>query len=159
MQPTPPIKDPYGNPANMAPQSTSSSLIASVSGKRVIAKWGTLTPSFFGSTTLELHQDRVVEYTDGLVASRECHAGIAGIDSAELNSAGNPIFLVLGIATLAIFGLGILFLILYFVFRHRYLVICSNFNVMALALKGDEQQYKNFLFAVMDRANQVQLSR
>ncbi|MGI9518072.1 MAG: hypothetical protein ACR2NP_13545 [Pirellulaceae bacterium] len=51
---------PAGQPAS---QPAIKPPLAAVQGRRTIAKFGTFTPAFFGQTTLELHNDRVVELT------------------------------------------------------------------------------------------------
>lgn len=133
--------------------------LASIDGKRVISKFGTLTPAFFGTTIVELHKDRLIEYTSGPIASRECHFLASDIDSVEIVTTGNPLWLVLGIATIAIFGLGLLFILLYFVFKHRFFVICSGNNVMATGLKGNAEDYRTFMYNVTKVASHYKLKR
>ena len=119
--------------------------LAEIGGKRAIAKFGTLAPAMFGTTVFQIFKDRVVERSTGPIARRTCHLLATDIESAEIITAGNPLYLVLGLATIAMFGLGILFLLLYFLLKHKFLVISSGGTVIALAIKGDEESYHQFL--------------
>lgn len=125
-------------PAQAAASPGAKQPLSIIEGKRAIAKFGTLTPSMFGATTLELHADRVVERSKGIVYARTCHLLATDIESAEVVAAGNPILLTLGILTLPLFGLGLLFIILYFFQKHKFLLIASGGNVAVMAIKGDE---------------------
>jgi len=131
-------------PAVQKGKRTGKSPMASVRGKRAYAKLGGLTPAMFGSTVFELHKDRLVELTKGPILSRDCHVSIAEIDSAEVVRCGNQLYLILGIATLAIYGLGLLFIVLYFMRKHKFLLIHSSANVLALNMRGDEEPFHEF---------------
>ncbi|MGI9518073.1 MAG: hypothetical protein ACR2NP_13550 [Pirellulaceae bacterium] len=73
----------------------------------------------------------------------------AEIDSAEVATCGNPLWLLLGILTLAIFGIGLLF----FVFKYRFLVVYSSSNVVAVAIKGDPVPCRDFMYNVVKLTN------
>jgi hypothetical protein len=133
--------------------------LMSVKGKRAYAKLGGLTPAMFGSTVFEMHKDRVIEITRGPVLARDCHVSIAEVDSAEVVTCGNPLFLVLGFLTLALFGLGLLFFVLYFVLKHKFLVLHSSSNIMAMAIKGDPSQFHEFKSNVIKLTNHYKLNR
>lgn len=131
--------------------------LASVKGKRAYAKLGGLTPAMFGSTVLELHKDRVVELTKGPILSRDCHVSIFEIDSAEIVACGNQLYLVLGLATLPFFGLGLIFILLYFLMKHKFLVIHSSSNVLALNIRGDDTEFHEFKSNAIKLTNHYKL--
>lgn len=121
--------------------------LAQIQGKRAIAKFGALSPAFLGKTTIELHKDRIVEITTGPIAKRNCQVLACEIDSAEIRTAGNPLWLVLGILTLGLFGLGLLFILLYFLAKNRFFLVTSSSNLVAAAIKnkGSEAEYEKFM--------------
>ncbi len=127
--------------------------LAEVEGPRAIAKFGTLAPAFLGSTIIQLHEDRVIEYTTGPIAARECHLLATEIDSVEILTTGNPLWLLLGVLMLPVYGLGLIFLVLFFFIKHRFLAIRSAGNVVAVGLRGDEEPYRKFMFNVSKIAN------
>jgi len=133
--------------------------LATISGKRAYTKLGGLTPSMFGRTTLELHKDRVVEVTKGPIYARDCHVSIAEIDSAEVVTCGNQLYLIAGIVTLGFFGLGLLFLLLYFFMKHKFLVIHSASNALAVVIKGDPEPYHDFKKNAIKLTNHYKLNR
>jgi len=113
----------------------------------------------FGKTTIELHKDRVVELTKGPIYSRDCHVSVAEIDSAEVVTCGNQLYLILGIATLALFGLGVIFLLLFLFVKHKFLVIHSSSNALALSIKGAPEPYHEFKSNVIKITNHYKLNR
>jgi DNA-directed RNA polymerase subunit RPC12/RpoP len=130
--------------------------------------WGAmLVPATFGRTTLRLSPRRVTEDTRRPIIRRYCEFSLTEVDSAELNAQGNPIWLALG--ALAVFmttpiamanrvlggvmlGLAILFVVLYFIVKHRYLIVRSRSNALAIFLRGDDAPYHAFMQAVLGAA-------
>ena len=124
-----------------------------VSGKRVMVSFGgVLTPQLFGSSTFSLESDRLVETSSGIVARQKCQIPIAMISAMAVSTSGNPLFLVFGLLTLPIFGLGLVFLLLYFLLPRHFLVVHSNNYITALNCRGDLQPYREFADAVMRSA-------
>jgi hypothetical protein len=123
-----------------------------VVGKPVSA-WGmAMVPASYGKTTLQLMETRVSERTRRPIIRRDCSLLLTEIDSGEIATHGNPLWIALGAATIAMFGLGIIFIILFFFLKHRFLVIRSHSGQIAVALKGDATQYQHFLDAVLSAA-------
>ena len=120
--------------------------IMEISGKPATSSYGFVTPSFFGRTKLTLTQNRVIEDTKQIVATRKCESILSGIDSVEIAEGGNPLLLVLGFMTIAIYGLGFIFFVLYFFLKHQYIVIRSGSNVQVMAISGSVNMDKARVF-------------
>src|SRR4051812_31813021 len=82
-------------------------ILSAVDGKPANLSFGQIVPSMFGATSLNLLPNRIVERSQWIVAKRECEIPLCDIDSVELTTRGNPALLALGLASLALFGLGI----------------------------------------------------
>lgn len=118
---------------------------ASVTGKRVMVTFGgVLTPQLFGTTTFTLEHDRLVETSTGLVARQKCQIPLAMISAMAVTTQGNPLFLVFGFLTLPLFGLGLVFIVLYFLLPRNFLVVHSNNYITALNCRGDLDRYRSF---------------
>ena len=124
-------------------------MVATVSGKAATASIGTVAPAMFGTTTLQLYETRVVETTKLIIAGRDSELLLSELDSAELTTKGNPLWLLLGILTLWLFGIGLIFIIVYFFAKHRFLIVRSMSNVQIVGIKGDEQPYRDFMAAAL----------
>lgn len=121
-------------------------IITSVTGKPAMASFGQIAPSSWGQTQLHLLSNRVVERSKWVVSSRECEVPLSEIDSVEIATRGNPMLLVLGFCTLALFGLGIVFIVLYFfIMKNRFLVIRSRNNAQIVCIRGDDAPARNFM--------------
>lgn len=125
-----------------------------VKGKPAVAWHGTVTSSAFGTTTLQLFERRVVETTKIIVSSRDSEILLTELVSVDMTTKGNPLLIVLCVLTLWLFGFGLLFLILYFFVKHRFLIIHSKSKVQAVAVRGDETQYQHFMAVVLSAAEQ-----
>jgi len=132
--------------------------LASVQGKPASAALGTVVPSMFGRTTLYLLKDRVVENTKRIVAGRDSELLLSEVDSAEITFKGNPLWIVLGFVTIALYGLGIIFFIIYFFAKHKFLIIHSKSNAQVVCIKGDDSNHREFMKAVLGTAVQVKKS-
>jgi len=129
-------------------------LIAEVSGKPANIKFNTYFPGIFGRTTMQLFPQRVVEATKRLISSRNSEILVSEVDSVEMLTQGNPTWLWLGFLTIALFGLGIIFFVLYVVVKQKLLVVHSKSNIQVLALKlnDDETLYQQFMESVLEAA-------
>jgi hypothetical protein len=128
-------------------------ILATVTGKPASLSLGQIVPSTFGASSLNLLPNRVVERSRYLVAERESEIPLSDIDSVELTTKGNPILLMAGILMLAVFGLGLVLIALYFfVGKHRFLVIRSRNNAQITCVTGDEAPFRAFMQQVMAAA-------
>ncbi len=135
------------------------SVIGEVSGKRVHVMYGGgLVSQLFGSTTFTLYEDRLVEDSKGVVLKDHTQVPIDAITGVNICTHGNPLLLVIGFATLPVFGLGILFLILYFFMCKNFLVVSSEGHIYALQRKGDDAKYNDFAEALMGMAIKARAS-
>lgn len=127
-----------------------------ITGKPAFSNLGVVSPSLFGQTTFQLLETRIVEKTKRVIARRYCEVLLSEVDSAEIVEDGNPVLLVLGFATLAIF-IGIIFIALFFFVKNRYLIIRSGSNVQVLVIKGADGMEKctNFMNEVLKRAEKL----
>ena len=126
--------------------------LASVSGKPAKGSYGMVVPSMFGRTTLFLFKDYIVEQTKRIVAHRDSEILLSEIDSGEIEVKGNPLWIVLGVLTIALFGLGIIFFFVYFLKKHKFLIIRSKSNAQLVCIKGDDSQFREFMKAVLQAA-------
>lgn len=125
--------------------------IEQVSGKRVQVMYGGgLVPQMFGKTTFTLYPDRLVEDTTGVVLKDHTQVPLNAINGVNICTHGNPILLILGFATLWVFGLGLIFLILYYFIRKNFLVVISEGHIYALQRKGADGKYTDFAETLMD---------
>ncbi len=125
----------------------------SVSGKAASSSFGhVLVPSMFGNTTLTLRGDRLIDDTKKIVASHHSEILLSRIDSAEIAVSGNNALLGIGLVTLPMFGVGVLFFLLYLFIKNRFLVIRSGSNAAVLVIKGAEDEFQEFLDAVLTAA-------
>lgn len=126
---------------------------AAVTGKRVMVTFGgVLTPQLFGSTTFTLEHDRLVETSSGLVARQKCQIPLTMISAMAVTTQGNPLFLLFGFLTLPLFGLGLVFIILYFALPRHFLVAHSNNYITALNCRGPLDGYHEFADMVTQAA-------
>jgi hypothetical protein len=130
--------------------------IMELTGKPGVASYGTVVPGFFGRTTLQIQPTRLVEKTQKLIARRHSVVLLTQIDSVDIVEEGNPLWLVLGIFTLTIL-IGFVFIILYFIFKHKYLVVRSGSNVQLVMLNSlNEANAEAFMNAVLKQAESLQ---
>ena len=130
--------------------------IMELTGKPGVASYGTVVPGFFGRTTLQIQPTRIVEKTKKLIASRNCTVLLTQVDSVEIVEEGNPLWLVLGVLTIS-FLVGIIFFVLYFIFKHKYLVVRSGSNVQLVMLNSkNEANAEQFMQTVLKFAENLQ---
>jgi hypothetical protein len=129
--------------------------IMEISGKPAMSSYGFVAPSFFGRTKLTLTENRVIEDTKRIVATRRCESILSEIDSIEIAEDGNPLLLVMGFMTLALYGLGILFFVLYFFLKYQYIIVRSGSNVQVMAISGsiNMDKAKVFMDTVLSAAH------
>jgi hypothetical protein len=136
--------------------STEPQALAMITGRPVTISWGGLiAPSWFGRTTLSIKGNRLTESTRKLVFERHCTLLLSDVESVEICSRGNAALLVLGILTCWIFGIGLIFVFLYFYVREQYLVIYSKNNKVALIMRGDDKPYRQFMESVLDYSEKL----
>ncbi len=130
--------------------------IMELTGKPGVANYGTVVPGFFGRTTLQIQPTRLVEKTQKLIARRHSTVLLTQVDSVDIVEEGNPLLLILGFVTLTFF-VGIIFFILYFIFKHKYLVVRSGSNVQLVMLNSlNEANAEAFMNAVLKQAESLQ---
>jgi hypothetical protein len=130
--------------------------IMELTGKPGVASYGTVVPGFFGRTTLQIQPTRLVEKTQKLIARRHSTVLLTQVDSVDIVEEGNPLWLIFGFATLMFF-VGIIFFILYFIFKHKYLVVRSGSNVQLVMLNSlNEANAEAFMNAVLKQAESLQ---
>ena len=116
---------------------------------------GWLLPSWSGRTTLQIKGSRVVEDTRRMMTQRHRELIIGEVDSAEIAYQGSPTLLVLGILTFPLLGFGLIFILLHFFIRERYLIIRTRSSSVALMIRGDDQPHRQFMRMVLNRAAQT----
>jgi hypothetical protein len=130
--------------------------IMELTGKPGVYSYGVIAPSFWGRTTLQLQPTRLVEKTHKLIFRRHCSVLLSQVDSAEIVEEGNPLWILLGVMTLWIF-VGVLFFVLYFLFKHKYLAVRSGNNVQLVMLDSiNEVNAEQFMNTVLQQAEGLQ---
>jgi hypothetical protein len=130
--------------------------ILELTGKSGNSNYGVVAPSLWGRTKLQLQPTRLVESTQKIIARRNCTVLLTQIDSVEIVEEGNPLWLALGFLTIS-FLVGIIFFVLYFVIKHKYLVIRSGSNFQLVMLdSSNESKAEQFINAVLKRAEELQ---
>jgi hypothetical protein len=135
--------------------------IMEISGKPAISNYGFIAPGFFGRTKLTLSENRVIEDTKRIVASRKCEFILSEVDSVEISEDGNPILLSLGFFTLFFYGIGIIFFVLYFIFKYQYLIIRSGANVQVMSIPNSStmEKAKAFMDKVLATAESAKYAQ
>lgn len=123
--------------------------VASVAGKLATVSFGHVVPTMFGRTEFRLSATQVMQESHrwGLVG--ESRIPIQEIDSVDYGDVRNPLWLVLGLLTLMLYGLGIIFIIVYFVAKRRVMSIRSRANALAMVVAGDSDPHRDFLARVL----------
>jgi hypothetical protein len=130
--------------------------ILELTGKPGNSNYGVIAPSFWGRTKLQLQPTRLVESTQKIIARRNCTVLLTQIDSVEIVEEGNPLWLVLGFLTISIL-IGVIFFVLYFVIKHKYLAIRSGSNFQLVMIDSTNQERaEQFMNAVLKRAEELQ---
>jgi hypothetical protein len=130
--------------------------IMELTGKPGIANYGTVVPGMFGRTTLQIQPTRLVEKTQKLIARRHSTVLLTQVDSVDIVEEGNPLWLILGFVTIT-FLVGFIFFILYFIFKHKYLVVRSGSNIQLVMLNSlNEANAEAFMNAVLKQAESLQ---
>jgi hypothetical protein len=140
--------------------------IMELTGKPGVGSYGAIIPGLFGRTTLRLQPTRIVEQTQKIIARRNCVVLLAQVDSVEIVEAGNPFWSALGFVTLVylvrllgVFAIliSILFFVLYFIFKHKYLVVRSGSNIQLVMLNSQNgANAEQFVQAVLKAAEKLQ---
>ncbi len=130
-----------------------SSSLLEVSGKAATSYYGFLAPTLFGKTTLQLTDSRIIERTRKTIHSRYCEVPLSKVDSVEIAEDGMSWLLVLGFFTLALYGLGLVFFLLYFFVKYKYLIVRSGSNVQVLCIQGGPgmERAREFMAAVLQQ--------
>lgn len=132
-------------------------ILAQFSGGAVNYAYGILNPvGFSRKTTLKLTETRLVETTKKFIATRYCEIRITKIDSAEIVEQGRAWLIALGVLTLPLYGIGLIFLVLYFFLKNKYLLIYSSNNTVAVEIykQKDLSAAGNFIKQLLDRAEE-----
>ncbi len=122
-----------------------------ISGKPATVSYGLVSPAVFGKTSLSLTENRVIESTKRIIASRYCEIILSEVESVEICEGGYPLLLILGFVTLSLMGLGLIFFVLYFLIKCKYLIIRSqgNAQVVCISGTGSMERAREFMIDVL----------
>ena len=111
--------------------------------------------SFIWYSTLRLYEDKIVWDSKRIISWNNVIIPLRKVDSVEVITKWNAVWLFLGIITLPLFGLGIIFLILYFIMKERFLIMVSWNNVQAIAVRSsyDIKAFNEFMDKVVIAQN------
>jgi hypothetical protein len=120
-----------------------------VAGKPATA-WG--YRSSFGRTTFALTERRLLETTRRPIEERDCEMFVEDIDSVEMTAKGNPSYIGLAVMSAGLVSVSpflllipLISVVLFFVLKHRFLIIRSQANIMVLGVKGNEPLCRDFM--------------
>ncbi|MDX2038530.1 MAG: hypothetical protein SFX72_17925 [Isosphaeraceae bacterium] len=137
-------------------------VLAAVAGKP--AKWWGYR-CWIGKTTITLTNSRLIERTKELVDERDCVVLLSAVDSVEIVARGNPAYLFLAVISSGLIGvnpafviLPLIFVVLYFILKLRFLIISSDSNLMILGILRNEQLVRDFKQRVLDEAERARSS-
>lgn len=149
----PPVIDATGPTVALPPQP--SEIPAQPASSMCVGGCGTLWSNqwlvrhFFGKTRITLTDDRVIEHTKRVFFERHCELLVSEIDSAEIRTTGDIRWLLFGILTIGIYGLGLLLILLYFLLKKRHLIIRSQNASIVLVIDSVSDDVLEFLHAVL----------
>lgn len=132
-------------------------ILNEVSGKPVSLAFGgqLLSPSQWGKTRLQLTSKRVIQKTKFIVSETYAEMLLTDVRGAAFVTQGNPVFLVLGIPLIAALGLGLILIILYFIFKHRFLIIHGTAFTCHVCVTGNPDKYQDFMDDVLAQAEKA----
>ena len=127
-----------------------------ISGKPAAVSYGIVAPATFGKTSLSLTDNRVIESTKRIIASRYCEIILSEVESVEINEGGYPALLALGFLTIG-FGVGLIFLVMYFLIKCKYLIVRSHGNVQVVCISGtgSMERAREFMIDVLRYAEEA----
>ena len=127
-----------------------------ISGKPATVSYGLVAPAFFGKTSLTLTDNRIIESTKRIVATRYCEIILSEVESAEISEGGYPILLVLGFVTISV-GVGIIFFVMYFLIKCKYLIVRSHGNTQVVCISGtgSMERAREFMIDVLRYAEEA----
>lgn len=132
------------------------SIITEITGKpanSVAFAWA--VASFFWSSTLRLYSDRIVWDSKRIISWNNVIIPLRKVDSVEIITKWNAIWLLLWIITLPLMWLGIIFIVMYFSLKERFLIMISWNNIQAVAVRSsyDIKAFNEFMEKVVDTQN------
>lgn len=137
-----------------------SNVLASISGKPVNAFGHFLSESSWGKTRLELHETRLIEDTKHIVSEQHSEILLQEMQGAAFVTRPNPLLIGIGFATIALFGLGLILLLLaLFVGKKRFLIFHGGTFTQHLSITGDANRYLNFMEDVLTQAEKIKRER
>ncbi len=115
--------------------------------------WAVASNSWY--STLRLYEDKIVWESKRIISWNNVIIPLRKVDSVEVITKWNAIWLILWLVTLLVFGLGIVFLVLYFFMKERFLIIISWNNVQAVAVRSsnDIKAFHDFMEKVVNAQN------
>ncbi|NBO91261.1 MAG: hypothetical protein EBV06_02930 [Planctomycetia bacterium] len=115
-------------------------VVTEIKGRSVTVFWGgsAFQPSQWGSARLTVTPTHLIESTKFFITSRETTIPLEQISGVTLLSTGNPFMLILT----PLCGLGLL---LFLLFRIRYVVVYAPNTVAVIAVTGKEDAARDFI--------------
>lgn len=129
-----------------------SRMASSFHGKGAFTFAGFPTPAYFNKASVTLLPERVRIKSSGLFGSRHLDLRLSEVTSVETRRSGW--FLLLpGILLLPANGVGLIFLFLFLLLRHSYLIVrCGNASV-AVRFSGDDTDARSVGNAILQAAS------
>ncbi|GEM_PF-1416023 len=131
----------------------------SVSGKPAGRFIGLIVPGTFGSTTLSLEDSRVIEETRTPLTRRHIELRLARVESVAISTSRDPRLFVLGLATLPVYGIGIVVLLVWVIRRFRCLAIRSGSTSLVVRILGPDDPYEDFMDALLAASDAAESGR
>src|SRR5262249_46491336 len=87
-----------------------------------------------------------------VVTEEESYLLLSQLQGAAYVKRPHPVFIAVGFATLFLFGLGVIFLLLALFLKYRFLILHGTAVNYAVGIKGAADDYLDFMDAVLDQA-------
>lgn len=138
---------------------------------------GTIIPNFGGTTTVRIDKDRIHEYTRIGSDRRETFTPIRAIDHVGVYESSIGILLIIALAFFIVSILmlvsdslrfqswmlgfaiaSVVFVILYFVIKYKYMVVYSPRNTVIVFFTKSPYPYRQFAITVLDIARELEFN-
>ncbi len=161
--PPPPVFDPdvvfdeiASSPRPPKPAAPTETVAATnvTGGTAIMLPGGFVLPSPFrkDASLLTLDRGRLMERSRRLIGTRQAELVVKHIDSVEISSRGNAAFLIVGVLALGLYGIGLLFLLLYAVWKSQYLIVRSGSNAIAIRVTFGSPAYEALMESLLQQA-------
>jgi len=125
--------------------------LQTISGKPATLYAGHIVPSFWGECELHHTEDGIIHSINEGTSLTYIHD--SQIDSIECSLRRNPFWMILGLSTIGLLGIGIIFIVMYFFMLNRCVLIYSAGNCLAIYTDKNDLTFHEFHKCTMVKIN------